>query len=190
MWNAFPCFDLVDTLFTEHTGKPLAYDRLGMPGWQEAFLKHWGWRAPVPAPAGALAQLTELRGRVRRFLERAAAGGGAARTELAHFRRLLEAAPFVYTIGATGNLEVAPAREDWGWALAGVVSSAVRVATGGAARRIKECANPDCSWLFYDETLNLSRRWCQVNYCGNLLKVREHRARMKGERRPRRPPLE
>jgi predicted RNA-binding Zn ribbon-like protein len=181
IWNAFPCFDLVDTRFRDHTGKAIVFDRLAMPGWQSAFLQHWGWRAPVPAPPADLRRLLEVRDRMRRYLERAAGGRPPAAADMDYFKNLLEAAPFVYTIGGGGLLEVAPAREGWAWALAGIVSSALRVATTRDVRRIKECANPDCSWLFYDETLNLSRRWCQVNYCGNLMKVREHRARRRSD---------
>ncbi|HEX6351313.1 MAG TPA: CGNR zinc finger domain-containing protein [Candidatus Dormibacteraeota bacterium] len=177
IWNAFPCFDLINSRFREHTGKPLVFDRLAMPGWQSAFLRHWGWRAPVPAQPADLRRLVELRDRVRRFLKRAAAGRRPTPGDLRYFDELLAGAPFVYSVGTDGRLEVAPAREGWAWAVAGIVSSAVQVAGSGEVRRIKECANPNCSWLFYDETLNLSRRWCQLNYCGNLMKVREHRAR-------------
>ncbi|TMF88834.1 MAG: hypothetical protein E6I08_06360 [Chloroflexi bacterium] len=177
IWNAFPCFDLVDTRLRDHTGKAVVFDRLAMPGWQSAFLQHWGWRAPVPAPPSDLRRLLEARDRVRRFLERAGSGRPPSTADRSYFKNLLAAAPFVYTIGSSGRLEVAPTREGWAWALAETVSSALRVATTKDVRRIKECANPDCSWLFYDETRNLSRRWCQVNYCGNLMKVREHRAR-------------
>jgi len=37
-------------------------------------------------------------------------------------------------------------------------------------RRLKQCANPGCDLLFYDETRNASRRWCSVSLCGNRLK--------------------
>jgi len=177
LWNALPALDLVNSLFSDHMGAPQVFDRLGMPGWQRAFLEHWGWSAPVPASKSELARLRALRERVRRFLEAAAAGRAAAVGEVAYFRELLEAAPFVYTIGNSGALEIKAAREGWAWAVAGIVRSAFQVATTSDSRRIKKCANPACSWLFYDETQNLSRRWCQVQYCGNLLKVREHRAR-------------
>lgn len=43
--------------------------------------------------------------------------------------------------------------------------------------RISVCANPDCRWAFFDESRNRSRRWCSSQACGNVMKVRRHRAR-------------
>lgn len=43
---------------------------------------------------------------------------------------------------------------------------------------LKECRNPDCDWIFYDDSKNHSRKWCD-NRCATLMKVREYRARKK-----------
>lgn len=48
-------------------------------------------------------------------------------------------------------------------------------------RRLKECENPGCDALFYDESRNNSRRWCAMTSCGNLHK----QARFRRNRRPR-----
>lgn len=42
--------------------------------------------------------------------------------------------------------------------------------------RLRVCGNPDCRWVFYDETRNASRRWCSPT-CSSLIKVRRYRAR-------------
>lgn len=42
--------------------------------------------------------------------------------------------------------------------------------------RLRICGNPDCRWVFYDETRNASRRWCGPT-CSSLIKVRRYRAR-------------
>lgn len=42
--------------------------------------------------------------------------------------------------------------------------------------RLRECAGPDCSWLFLDRTKNGSRHWCNMRTCGNRAKARRHRA--------------
>jgi predicted RNA-binding Zn ribbon-like protein len=54
--------------------------------------------------------------------------------------------------------------------------------------RLKAC--PDCRWVFYDHTRNGSKRWCQMTPagpdsrgCGNIAKVRRHRARRGGSAR-------
>lgn len=47
----------------------------------------------------------------------------------------------------------------------------------GDLRRIKRCPSHDCLWLFHDDSKNLSRRWCAMDDCGTLDKVRRYRGR-------------
>ena len=44
-------------------------------------------------------------------------------------------------------------------------------------QRLRVCANPPCDWLFLDFSRNGQRRWCQMETCGNLSKVRRYRAK-------------
>lgn len=44
--------------------------------------------------------------------------------------------------------------------------------------RLKICQNEECSWIFYDESKNKSRKWCS-NKCASLIKVRNHRNKTK-----------
>ena len=62
-------------------------------------------------------------------------------------------------------------------ALRPLVSSAVELLTSGRLARLRRCGNETCYWLFLDETKNCSRRWCEMASCGNLMKVRRHRAK-------------
>jgi predicted RNA-binding Zn ribbon-like protein len=69
-------------------------------------------------------------------------------------------------------------RPDLDWPLWPVARSAVELLLGGDPRRIKECPEPEgCSWLFYDQSKNASRRWCSMEGCGSLVKMRRYRAR-------------
>lgn len=43
--------------------------------------------------------------------------------------------------------------------------------------RLRHCANPECSLVFYDTARNGARRWCSMSACGNRHKVRTHRMR-------------
>ncbi len=59
----------------------------------------------------------------------------------------------------------------------------VRVAHAAAKRldgidteRLRECSNPDCDLIFYDETRNGRRRWCDMATCGNRAKQARFRA--------------
>ena len=44
-------------------------------------------------------------------------------------------------------------------------------------QRVKACPGPDCAWVFVDRSRNGSRRWCQMNECGNRAKGAAFRAR-------------
>ncbi len=62
-------------------------------------------------------------------------------------------------------------------ALRPIVESAVGLLTSSKLARVRRCGNSTCYWLFLDETKNCSRRWCEMASCGNLIKVRRHRAK-------------
>jgi predicted RNA-binding Zn ribbon-like protein len=41
--------------------------------------------------------------------------------------------------------------------------------------KVRACGNAECRWLFLDTSKNQSRRWCDMNLCGNRLKARRFR---------------
>jgi predicted RNA-binding Zn ribbon-like protein len=45
--------------------------------------------------------------------------------------------------------------------------------------RVRECGSATCEWLFIDKSRNHTRRWCDMNDCGNAAKVRRYRARQR-----------
>jgi len=47
----------------------------------------------------------------------------------------------------------------------------------GESGRLRTCASPDCSDVFFDESRNRSRRYCDSRTCGNRLHVAAYRAR-------------
>ena len=47
-----------------------------------------------------------------------------------------------------------------------VVRSAADLLISGELDRVRECAASDCSWLFFDESRNRSRRWCSMSSSG------------------------
>jgi predicted RNA-binding Zn ribbon-like protein len=48
---------------------------------------------------------------------------------------------------------------------------------GPRAGRVRECARPDCSLLFLDESRAGVRRWCSMDECGSRAKMAALRAR-------------
>lgn len=55
-----------------------------------------------------------------------------------------------------------------------VAVSATNLVASEDALRVKECGNDNCNWLFLDMSKNRSRRWCDMNECGNRAKARRH----------------
>ena len=73
-----------------------------------------------------------------------------------------------------------PALEQPLWRLA---HAAIDLFSHQDLSRLRQCAAGDCGWLFLDETRNRSRKWCDMNTCGNRVKVaryREGRSREQG----------
>ncbi|MGD0640144.1 MAG: CGNR zinc finger domain-containing protein [Roseiarcus sp.] len=62
-------------------------------------------------------------------------------------------------------------------ALGPIALSAVTLLSRGDLSRIKQCAGVACGWMFYDETKNKRRRWCEMEVCGNRAKQRRYAAR-------------
>jgi predicted RNA-binding Zn ribbon-like protein len=62
-------------------------------------------------------------------------------------------------------------------ALGQVARAAVELLGGPSAATIKECAAPDCTRLYVDQSRKQVRRWCDMRSCGNRAKVAEFRAR-------------
>jgi predicted RNA-binding Zn ribbon-like protein len=44
-------------------------------------------------------------------------------------------------------------------------------------RRVRQCGDAQCGWLFLDTSRNRSRRWCTMEGCGNRNKARRHHRR-------------
>lgn len=172
------CLDFVNSRYALHrTGE--IEDRLAWPEWQRWFLQRCGFELDGEAPA-PIDVLTRARGELRGLLEQWASGAVTPIDCVAALDPMVSAAAGNRRIVVAGGAPVViftPARRDWRWVLAEVAVSAADLARSGEAARLKVCGNPDCTWLFYDRSHNASRRWCDVATCGNLVKVREFRAR-------------
>ena len=62
-------------------------------------------------------------------------------------------------------------------ALSAVARDAIELIGGPQAGRVRECAAPDCAFLFVDTSRSGARRWCAASRCGNREHVRKHRSR-------------
>jgi predicted RNA-binding Zn ribbon-like protein len=177
--EACACFDLVNSEVWYGLG-PLE-DRLASDaGWLDEFLARWRLAAPGRRTRKELDELARLRSLLRRLIETVAAGRRIADSDLAELNGFLVARPLRRTLAPSGDgyeLALTPLRSDWTYTLAEIATSFAELAAGVEVRRIKVCPNPECRWVFYDETKNRRRRWCESAICGNRDKVRRFRER-------------
>lgn len=55
-----------------------------------------------------------------------------------------------------------------------ILFDAANLLTSGKFRRIKQCADDECGWLFVDRSQTGKRRWCSMADCGNRYKARRY----------------
>lgn len=154
-------------------------DRLEKPEWQRWFLSEYRLTAPVPPTPTDLAALRELRRFLRDLTEKLAAGGAVASDDLARLNRAMAGGPVIRHLAEGPRLELLPAGRGWQQVMAEVAASFAHTLTEGEGARVRICENPDCRWVFYDDTRNRTKRYCDDKTCGNLMKVRRFRARRK-----------
>jgi predicted RNA-binding Zn ribbon-like protein len=89
------------------------------------------------------------------------------------------------SLSGLGRLRLAPARDGCAWVFRGAAAdfgrvvwpvsrAAAELLTSDALGRVRECAAPECAWLFLDGSKNGTRRWCDMTVCGNRAKARRH----------------
>lgn len=90
---------------------------------------------------------------------------------------------------ARAKLASEAGRYVWSWepreapveALLGPIAlSAMTTLTQADLARVKRCGNEKCGWVFFDATKNKSRRWCEMEVCGNRAKQSRHIAKARG----------
>jgi predicted RNA-binding Zn ribbon-like protein len=87
---------------------------------------------------------------------------------------------------ALGNGQLSPEDDAYGWHWVGgdaaldrplfpLLRSAVNLLTSEELDRVGQCADDrGCGWLFLDMSRNRSRRWCDMEDCGNRAKAKRY----------------
>jgi predicted RNA-binding Zn ribbon-like protein len=169
------CVDFVNSRFTDHTGSGRVYDRLDLEEWQRWFAFRCGLTIEQPPSAAMHRHLTDLRDLLRRLLE---SRNDPTVTDLAELNQVLATSSQFSQLERNNDgfaLRSLWRDEDWHAVMAATVASYARLLAAGRLHRIRTCLNPDCTFVFYDQSRNGTRRWCEGRACGNLLKVRRHR---------------
>jgi len=174
--------DLLNSDWHDWHGTGRTEDRLTDPAWLKRFMASWGLHVDEPYTGRARTALGELRTLGRRMVEDFRTGGPLSEPDVAALNAYLARGPvrrqFVLEDGEP-RVELVAAARDWDWVLAETAASLADLLAQGEPERLKVCENRDCRWVFYDDSRNRSRRWCDSRACGNLIKVRRFRARRK-----------
>ena len=60
-----------------------------------------------------------------------------------------------------------------------LVSTALELLTSEKIDQLRACSNLECRWLFLDGSKNKGRRWCDMKLCGNRIKSRRYRGKLR-----------
>lgn len=175
--SEFACIDLVNSAFTNHVGRGPAIDRLPLEAWQAWFLERYKLTPERPEQA-PVDELIALRGQLRILLERWAETGSVSKPDIQRLDAWVSGPTLRQRVSADGRrpqLTLEPSHRDWSWAIAAIAASAVELIRLDAPARLKVCANPNCSFMFYDHSLNRSRRFCSTSPCASIVRVRRFR---------------
>lgn len=129
----------------------------------------------MTATTGDMAPMRELRTAITRVAYGLAEGRSPAAGDVAAINAVAAAPPLVPTLRPDGGREYAEPTA--AAALSTLARDAIDLFSGPFADRIRVCAAADCGLLFVDTSRPGRRRWCSMQRCGNLAKVRDHRRR-------------
>jgi predicted RNA-binding Zn ribbon-like protein len=144
----------------------------------EAIKSVHDWTHAHPRRAARMfSKAIELREAIFQAFSAVAEGAPVASADLAALRNALAEAPARARLDAAGGAyawRTPPLQPEVSDLLAPVLWSVGDLLLRSRERRVRRCANPDCLWLFIDESRMGTRRWCDMTSCGNRAKARRH----------------
>ncbi|MDN4067321.1 CGNR zinc finger domain-containing protein [Paenibacillus vini] len=176
--------DFLNSEWHDWKGSGYSEDRLGQEKWQTYYLNQWQLKAQLPADDETVGVMRQFRSRLHDMSVRCAAGATLAAEDVNELNRMLDLGPVKRKAKLEGGelgIGLTPVREDWHQVMAEVAASFLQSLIEGEGGRIRICDNPDCRWVFYDDTRNRTKKYCDDKTCGNLMKVRRFRAKKKQE---------
>ncbi len=139
-------------------------------------ISRW-WRAHPRQGAQAFAEAIGLREVIYRLFSATAMSGEPEPDDLGRLNGALAAVPERINLKRRGDgyawqfHQPAPSVASL---LAPVLWSTGDLLTGPQLRRVRQCANDKCVWLFLDLSESGNRRWCSMSMCGNRAKAHRH----------------
>lgn len=170
------CLEFVNTRYWR--GQDVPTETLNAPEDLAAWIAaNGGPKAVRPPTAKEFARAIELRETIHRLFDAEAQDRAPAARDLEALNEALGKAPARTTLRRE--------RGGYGWdvdlrsgtalaLLAPVLWTAGDLLAGPRLDRVRRCANPECLFLFLDDSRAGKRRWCSMSSCGNRAKARRH----------------
>ncbi|MBV9231086.1 MAG: CGNR zinc finger domain-containing protein [Chloroflexi bacterium] len=174
------CLDFLNSEWHDFRGRWVE-DRLQKPEWRHEFLKRWDILVPDVPDTETLEELVKLRALIRHIVE-SLPQAISLDEELHALNQIMRDAPpipHLYWSEQKYEMKYVPLKKNWEWVMAKIATSFADLLVSTDTRRLKVCENPDCHWVYYDESKSRTRRYCSNDKCGNLLKLRRFRSRQK-----------
>jgi predicted RNA-binding Zn ribbon-like protein len=187
------CLDFANTVGNHKTGEPSEH-LAGYADWV-AWSQHAGVLTPTQArrllaesarhpieARQAFQRATELRETIYRIFAAIAENASPKSADLQRLndalaRSLVHARIVPTPVGFQWDWTDENALDRMEWLVA---RSAADLLTSKDLDRVRQCGDAECGWLFVDTSRNRSRRWCDMNDCGNRAKARRHYRRLRG----------
>lgn len=135
-------------------------------------------------PESMLSAVKDFRAQLREMVEVIISGKPVSRATIAQINKLLKHESGHHELDLKQTLEYNYIRpfQHPEELLAVLASIAAELLCNKRPNLIKQCGNPGCILYFYDTTKNHKKRWCNTDTCGNLMKVKRYRKRLRDAR--------
>jgi predicted RNA-binding Zn ribbon-like protein len=174
--------DFLNSLHHDWRGDGAIDDRLDNTEWLDQWVKEHQLSVehlPTPKELNALKQLRTL---LHRMVMEFVANSSPSEEDIKALNKVMADGAVIRQLTRNSEryqLNLYALGHQWSHIQAEIAASMAKMIAEGETSRIRICENPNCLWVYYDDTRNRSKRYCDDKMCGNLLKVRRFRARQK-----------
>lgn len=175
--------DFLNSEWHDWRGSGRSEDRLEHEDWMHSFLHSHDLTAPLPLEMASIDKLKGLRSFLLELVRHITLGEKPTSDHIEQLNGWMADGPVIRQIdmGSDESLYLSsrPFNSGWTQIHAEIAASFASSLAQGELSRFRICSNPDCLWVYYDDTRNRSKRYCDDKACGNLMKVRRFRAKQK-----------
>lgn len=175
--------DFINSEWHDWRGSGRSEDRLAREDWLTDFIDEYNLPIAVPLTSDELGLLRQLRSFLLTCVQHIVAGESPSPMEIEELNRWMAAGPVIRHLEIDKDQKFVLAyilqKPGLQAAAAEIAGSFAQAIEQGELSRFRICTNPDCLWVYYDDTRNRSKRYCDDKMCGNLMKVRRFRAKKK-----------